>query len=192
LSDTVGFIADLPTTLVSAFRATLEEVTSADLILHVRDISHAESDVQGEDVAKVLSELDIDPNDSTRLMEVWNKVDLLDRDARVAVMNAAKRLPADKRAVVISAATGEGLTELLDHIEARLAKERTQLALTIDPGDGKGLAWLYKNAEVLERRDQSDGSVFLDVRVAPERAEQVHSRFPNARPPERHRARRRV
>jgi GTP-binding protein HflX len=192
LSDTVGFIADLPTTLVSAFRATLEEVTSADLILHVRDISHAESDMQGEDVAKVLSELDIDPNDSTRLMEVWNKVDLLDRDARVAVMNAAKRLPADKRAVVISAATGEGLTELLDHIEARLAKERTQLALTIDPGDGKGLAWLYKNAEVLERRDQSDGSVFLDVRVAPERAEQVHNRFPNARPPERHRARRRV
>jgi len=191
LSDTVGFIADLPTTLVSAFRATLEEVTSADLILHVRDISHAESDVQGGDVAKVLSDLGIDPNDSMRLMEVWNKIDLLDRDARIAAMNAAKRSPADKRPVAISAATGEGLAELLERIEARLARERTQLALTIDAGDGKGLAWLYENAEVLQRRDQSDGSVFLDVRVAPDRAEQVYTRFPNTRPPERHRARRR-
>jgi GTP-binding protein HflX len=191
LSDTVGFIADLPTTLVSAFRATLEEVTSADLILHVRDISHIESDVQGEDVAKVLAELDIDRHDSARLMEVWNKVDLLDRDAREAVMNAARRIPADQRPVVISAVTGQGLPELLERIEARLAEKRTQLALTVDSGDGKGLAWLYKNAEVLERRDQSDGSVFLNVRVAPERAEQVSRRFPNARTPESYAARRR-
>jgi GTP-binding protein HflX len=190
LSDTVGFIADLPTTLVSAFRATLEEVTSADLILHVRDISHAESDVQGEDVAKVLSELDIDPNDSARLMEVWNKADLLDRDARVAAMNAARRMPVDKRPVVISAVTGDGLPELLERIESRLAAGRTQLALTVHAGDGKGLAWLYKNAEVLGRRDQSDGSVFLDVRLAPERAEQVLRRFPNARVPGRYAARR--
>jgi GTP-binding protein HflX len=191
LSDTVGFIADLPTTLVSAFRATLEEVTSADLILHVRDISHVESDVQGEDVAKVLSELGIDPNDSARLMEVWNKVDLLDRDARIAVVNAARRVPAERRPVVISAVTGVGFPELLERIEARLASERMQLALTVDPSDGKGLAWLYKNSEVLQRRNQSDGSVFLEVRVAPERAEQVHRRFPNARPPQRHAARRR-
>jgi GTP-binding protein HflX len=191
LSDTVGFIADLPTTLVSAFRATLEEVTSADLILHVRDISHVESEVQGEDVAKVLSELEIDLHDSARLMEVWNKVDLLENDARMAVMNAAARVPAEKRPVVISAVTEEGLSELLERIEARLAEKRTQLALTVDAGDGKGLAWLYKNAEVLERRDQSDGSVFLDVRVAPERAEQVLRRFPNARPPESYAARRR-
>jgi GTP-binding protein HflX len=190
LSDTVGFIADLPTTLVSAFRATLEEVTSADLILHVRDISHAESDVQGEDVAKVLMELGIDPNDSTRLMEVWNKVDLIDRERRIAVMNSARRLPPGKRPVIISAVTGEGLPELLERIEARLAAERTQIALTLDPADGKGLAWLYKNAEVLERRDQSDGSVFLEVRVAPERAEQVYRRFPSARQPQRHVARR--
>jgi GTP-binding protein HflX len=191
LSDTVGFIADLPTTLVSAFRATLEEVTSADLILHVRDISHFESDVQGEDVAKVLSELGIDPNDSARLMEVWNKVDLLDRDARIAVVNAARRVPAERRPVVISAVTREGLPELLERIEARLASERTPLALTVDPSDGKGLAWLYKNSEVLERHDQSDGSVFLEVRVAPERAEQVHRSFPNARPPQHHAGRRR-
>ncbi|MBV9396260.1 MAG: GTPase HflX [Methylobacteriaceae bacterium] len=189
LSDTVGFIADLPTTLVSAFRATLEEVISADLILHVRDISHAESDVQGEDVAKVLSELGIDPNDSARLMEVWNKADLLDHDARIAVANAARRVPADRRPVVISAATGEGITDLLERIEARLASERTQLALTLDPSDGKGLAWLYKNSEVLERRNQSDGSVFLEVRIAPERAELVHRRFPNARAPQLHAAR---
>jgi GTPase len=192
LSDTVGFIADLPTTLVSAFRATLEEVTSADLILHVRDISHVESDVQGEDVAKVLTELGIDPNDSARLMEVWNKVDLVDRERRIAVMNAAHRVPADRRPVVISAVTGEGLPELLEPIEARLATERTQIALTVDPGDGKGLAWLYKNAEVLGRRDQTDGSVFAEVQVAPERAEQLYRRFPNARAPQSYRARRRV
>jgi GTP-binding protein HflX len=91
--------------------------------------------------------------------------------------------------VVISAVTREGLPELLERIEARLASERTQLALTVDPSDGKGLAWLYKNSEVLERHDQSNGSVFLEVRVAPERAEQVHRRFPNARPPQRHAAR---
>jgi GTP-binding protein HflX len=180
----------LPTTLVSAFRATLEEVTSADLILHVRDISHAETEVQGEDVAKVLSELDIDPNNSARLIEVWNKADLLDGDARLAVMNGARRMQADKRPVVISAVTGEGLPELLERIESRLAAGRTQLALTVHAGDGKGLAWLYKNAEVLERRNQSDGSVFLEVRVAPERAEQVYQRFPNARVPGRYAARR--
>jgi GTP-binding protein HflX len=163
---------------------------SADLILHVRDISHAESEVQGEDVAKVLGDLDIDFNDSARLMEVWNKVDLLEDDARIAVINAARRIPADKRPVVASAATGEGLTELLERIEARLAEKRTELALTVNPGDGKGLAWLYKNTEVLDRRDQSDGSVYLDVRVAPEREEQVLRRFPNARPPESDMARR--
>jgi GTP-binding protein HflX len=190
LSDTVGFIADLPTTLVSAFRATLEEVTSADLILHVRDISHAESDVQGEDVAKVLTELGIDPNDSARLMEVWNKVDLIDRERRIAVMNSARRMPPGKRPVIISAVTGEGLPELLERIEARLGAERTQIALTLDPADGKGLAWLYKNAEVLERRDQTNGSVLLEVRVAPERAEQVYRRFSSARQPQRHVARR--
>jgi GTPase len=184
LSDTVGFIADLPTTLVSAFRATLEEVTSADLILHVRDISHVESDVQSQDVAKVLGELGIDANDSGRLMEVWNKIDLLDRDSRLAVMNAAQRLPADRRPVLISAVSGEGLADLVARIEARLASERSQLALTLDPSDGKGLAWLYKNSEVLERRDQSDGSVFVEVRVSPERVEQVYRRFPNARVPE--------
>jgi GTP-binding protein HflX len=191
LSDTVGFIADLPTTLVSAFRATLEEVISADLILHVRDISHAESQVQGEDVAKVLSELDIDMHDTARLMEVWNKADLLDHDARVATMNAAQRIAPEARPVVISAVTGDGLPELLERIEARLAAGRTLLALAVDPGDGEGLAWLYENSEVLERRDQSDGSVFVEVRVAPERAEQVHRRFPNARNPESYETRRR-
>jgi GTP-binding protein HflX len=124
-------------------------------------------------------------------MEVWNKADLLDRDARIAVANAARRIPPEKRPVVISAVTGEGFPELLERIEARLAAERTQLALTVDPSDGKGLAWLYKNSEVLQRRNQSDGSVFLEVRVAPERAEQVYRRFPNARPPQHHAGRRR-
>ncbi|GAC1332800.1 MAG: GTPase HflX [Beijerinckiaceae bacterium] len=191
LSDTVGFIADLPTTLVSAFRATLEEVISADLILHVRDISHAEAAVQGEDVAKVLADLDIDVHDSARLIEVWNKADLLDADGRVAANNAAQRLRGDKRPVIVSAVTGQGVAELLERVEAKLAAGRTLLTLMLAPGDGEGLAWLYAHTEVLERHDLEDGTIAAEIRVAPERVEQVERRFPSARAPEAPAARRR-
>src|SRR5262249_4223805 len=107
LSDTVGFISDLPTLLVDAFRATLEEVLEADLILHVRDVSHGESDAQTRDVESVLSELGIEADDP-RLLEVWNKIDQLGTDAREQISNLARRQPDEHPAVLVSAKTGEG------------------------------------------------------------------------------------
>ncbi len=108
LSDTVGFISDLPTMLVAAFRATLEEVIEADAILHVRDMSHEDAAAQSRDVEKVLSELGIEPSDR-RLIEVWNKIDRLDADGRARLANLAERQPAEHRPVLVSAVSGEGV-----------------------------------------------------------------------------------
>ncbi len=177
LSDTVGFISDLPTMLVSAFRATLEEVLEADVILHVRDISHEDSDAQSADVETILTELGIDPNDHRRLLEVWNKLDLLDADQAVAVTNAARRRGAnDTRPIIVSALTGQGEDALTAEIEDRLAEGRPVLDLALDPSDGQGLAWLYEHAEVLGR-DDGDDAIRLRVRVVAERAEQVRTKF---------------
>src|SRR3954471_21328856 len=107
LSDTVGFISDLPTMLVAAFRATLEEVVEADVILHVRDVAHEDTAAQAHDVAEVLRQLDVDPDDSARLIEVWNKVDLLPADGHLQLANTAERKPAEARPVLVSAKTGE-------------------------------------------------------------------------------------
>jgi GTP-binding protein HflX len=111
VSDTVGFIADLPTMLIAAFRATLEEVTEADIILHVRDVSHEESEAQAQDVLDVLRELDIAPDDP-RMIEVWNKIDLVDEVGRTRLANMAARASAEQRPVLFSALTGEGLDRL--------------------------------------------------------------------------------
>ena len=175
LSDTVGFIADLPTMLVSAFRATLEEVVSADAILHVRDIAHEDTDAQSADVEKILHELEISADDP-RLIEVWNKIDLLDEFLREAAVNTAARKPA----FAVSAVSGEGLDALLAAIEARLAMGRIEMTLTLDPADGQGLAWLYENAEVMARDDGEDGAIGLTLRVAPEALERLERRFPGA------------
>ena len=165
LSDTVGFISDLPHMLVSAFRATLEEVIGADVILHVRDISHEDAEAQSEDVAAILRELGVDPHDP-RLIEVWNKADLLDENRREAVLNAARRAGAGASAapVLVSALTGEGLPDLLATIEDRIARDRRTMQVTLDAQDGKTLHWIYENAEVLSRSDGEDGAVTLDVR----------------------------
>jgi len=121
LSDTVGFIADLPTTLVAAFRATLEEVVEADLILHVRDISAEQTETQKRDVEAVLDELGIDTTPAAgRVIEVWNKADLLDADAQAALMHAAPRR--DVPPVVLSARTGEGVEQLLERLAAQFAQ----------------------------------------------------------------------
>ncbi len=133
LSDTVGFISDLPTMLVAAFRATLEEVIEADVILHVRDATHEDTGAQAHDVEEVLRALDIDPNDNARLVEVWNKIDRLNADARAQMENVAERR-GDNRPVLASALTGEGLDALLDTIEARLALRRVVLDLVARPG----------------------------------------------------------
>ena len=175
LSDTVGFISDLPTMLVSAFRATLEEVMEADVILHVRDISHEDSDAQSADVEAILRELGIDPDDHRRLLEVWNKLDLIDADRAAALANSARRRN-EARPILVSALTGEGEDALTAEIEDRIAEGRPVLELSLDPTDGQGLAWLYEHAEVLARED-GDEAIRLRVRVAPERAEQVRAKF---------------
>ncbi len=177
LSDTVGFISDLPTMLVSAFRATLEEVIAADVILHVRDISHEDSEAQSADVAKILGDLGIDPQDNSRLIEVWNKVDLLPASGQAALDAAAAHKPGNARPLPVSALTGEGLEALMAAIETRLARGRIEVQVVVPAGDGQGLHWLYENAEVMAREGLDDGSARLTLRVAPERMERVVKRF---------------
>jgi len=181
LSDTVGFISDLPTTLISAFRATLEEVIAADVIVHVRDISPADSDAQAHDVEAVLDEIGV-ADHGRRVIEAWNKVDLLDADARAAL--AREHETNGAAPLAISAATGEGIDHLLAGIEDRLARGRSELELTLDAADGQGLHWLYEHAEVMSRRDEDD-RLRLTVRVAPDQIERVKRRFALGRPVER-------
>lgn len=176
LSDTVGFISDLPTMLVAAFRATLEEVIEADVILHVRDMSHADSDAQLHDVEKVLGELGIEATDR-RLIEVWNKIDLLDTEGRARLMNLVERQPADNRPVPVSALSGEGLDRLITAIEARLGESRLTIELSLDPADGAGLSWLYRNSEVLAREMDEDGRLAVTVRADADKAAQVRAKF---------------
>jgi len=179
LSDTVGFISDLPPMLVSAFRATLEEVLEADVILHVRDISHEDTEAQSADVEQILGDLGIDASDP-RLLEVWNKSDLLDPDQVAALANTARRRGEGSRAVVVSALTGHGEETLLGEIEQRLAKGRPLFEITLDSADGQGLSWLYEHAEVLERESDEEGAMRLLVRVPQERAQQISRRYPRA------------
>ena len=176
LSDTVGFISDLPTMLVAAFRATLEEVIEADVILHVRDIAHEDAAAQSRDVAQVLEELGIAPADP-RLIEVWNKIDRLDTDARARANNLAERQPAEHRAVMVSALTGEGIEALDAAIERRLGEKRQTLSLSLDPADGAGLSWLYRHSEVLKRAMGEDGRLAVTVRADAKNAEIVRRKY---------------
>jgi GTP-binding protein HflX len=178
-SDTVGFISELPTLLVAAFRATLEEVIEADVIVHVRDISHGEAEAQANDVAGVLRDLGIDP-DSRRLLEVWNKIDRLDAAGRTRVENIAARKPADAQPILISALTGEGTDALLAAVEARIGAGRLTLSLSLDPADGAGLGWLHRQCEVLERRLDEHGRMAVTVRCDQAKVEQVRRKFPDA------------
>ena len=181
LSDTVGFISDLPTMLVSAFRATLEEVVSADLILHVRNIAHPDAQAQSADVSAILAELGIKTEDHARVVEVWNKLDLLDESSRAAVLDSAAHRRAEERPAVVSALTGAGVDTLLETIETHLAARSATLELVLDPSDGQGLHWLYESAEILSRGDDGDGAIHLKVRVPPERLQRLQNRFPKAR-----------
>jgi len=183
LSDTVGFISDLPTMLVAAFRATLEEVVEADAILHVRDATHEDTAAQAHDVEEVLRALDIDPNDRTRLIEVWNKVDRLGADAREQLVNVAERRAADDRPVIVSALTGEGLDRLLDAIEARLATRRVVLDLVLDPADGAGVSWLHRHSEVMDKHMRDDGQLAMTVRADATNAERIRGKFTAAPSP---------
>jgi GTP-binding protein HflX len=176
LSDTVGFISDLPTMLVAAFRATLEEVIEADVILHVRDVSHEDSEAQLHDVEKILDELGIAATDK-RLIEVWNKIDCLDGEARARVLNLAERQPSDRRPATVSALTGEGMSGLLAAIEARLGESRQTIEVSVDAADGAGLSWLYRHSEVLARDVHDDGRLTVTVRADADNAARVRAKF---------------
>jgi len=179
LSDTVGFISDLPTMLVAAFRATLEEVIEADIIVHVRDVSHGDTEAQQKDVEHVLGELGIAAEDP-RLVEVWNKIDRLDATARERVENLAQRQPTERRPAPVSAVTGEGVDRLIGLIEGRLAQARVVLALDLDAADGAGASWLYRNVEVLDKTITDDGRLAMTVRVDPAKVAQVRAKFETA------------
>ena len=170
MSDTVGFISELPTTLIAAFRATLEEVLEADLILHVRDIADEASASQRADVNSVLLELGIDAEgEPERLLEVWNKADLLDAAALQRVQNEARRAPA----ILVSAVTGYGLDALRAEIERRLNRARETIEIALRPEEGSLSNWIYENCEVLGRKGLGEGTVALRVRVAPEKREKL-------------------
>ncbi|MCL2384477.1 MAG: GTPase HflX [Alphaproteobacteria bacterium] len=177
LSDTVGFISGLPTMLIKAFRATLEEVLEADLILHVRDLSHEDAEAQQEDVGAVLGALGVDPANDPRYMEVWNKCDLLDEERCESAIPRGRRQASSDNPVLISALTGEGIDELRSVIESRLAAGRSIFAVTLDPADGAGLNWLYENAEILSKTIGTEGQISIRIRLVPERIEALRRRF---------------
>ena len=153
LSDTVGFVSDLPTELVAAFRATLEEVVAADLILHVRDLAHPDSEAQAADVEAVLANLGLAEEHSPPRLEVWNKVDLLEPADREALDNEAARRD---DVVAISALTGEGIERLRDAISKRLRAESEVHRLSLPIGEGERLAWLHARGEVLDSHVEGD------------------------------------
>jgi GTPase len=176
MSDTVGFISDLPTMLVAAFRATLEEVIEADMILHVRDVSHGDTAAQSEDVVGVLRDLGIEPGDP-RLIEVWNKIDRADPAERARLENLGSRQTEGHRPVLVSALTGEGTDALIAAIEDEFARSRVTLDVTLDVADGAGMSWLHRHAEVLGRDTGEDGRMHMTVRVDPDRAGIVRAKF---------------
>ena len=155
LSDTVGFISALPTTLIAAFRATLEEVSEADIIIHVRDIAHAETRAQRDDVHAVLDELGLGDAVEEGLIEAHNKIDLLGPEERGRLGHNSNN---GANGVPLSAINGEGCDKLLARIDDLLAKSRQILDLTIDLSDGATIAWLYSHGEILERVDDQQSS----------------------------------
>lgn len=162
LSDTVGFISDLPTHLVAAFRATLEEVVEADLVIHLRDISDPDTVAQAGDVGEVLASLGVDAADTSRVIEVWNKIDrLADSDRERLLRDKANAAPP----IAISAVTGEGIDDLMRLIEERVAGRLSETSFTL-PADQMGLVdWIYRHGEVTARENHEDGSITIRLRA---------------------------
>jgi len=181
LSDTVGFVSDLPHELVDAFRATLEEVQQADVILHVRDLSSPETEAEAADVDAVLKQLDAG-QDGQVLVEVWNKIDRLDGEAREALEARARRAreTGERPAVALSAATGEG-TGVLRDLLAALVDTDAPLEAELDAGQGEALAWLYRHGRVLDRQETPDGGQRLEVRLDPQALGRFTRLYPEAR-----------
>ncbi len=163
LSDTVGFISDLPHDLIAAFRATLEEVLVAEIVIVVRDFCHADTDAQDEDVRTILADLGVGEKDDQVLITLLNKVDQLDTEEKSRVRELAKRSP-DQFA--ISALTGEGCDGVLEEIDRLLAARREIVTISVPESDGASVAWLYEHGDVLERRSE-DGRALMRVRLDP-------------------------
>jgi len=158
LSDTVGFISDLPTELVASFRATLEEVLSANLILHVRDISHPETEGQCANVLEIMDSLGV--NRDTPVLEVWNKIDLLPEEDRSALQQRAAR---DENIFAISAVTGEGIPDLMQEVASKLASETHESQVTLTFAEGRKRAWLFEQ-DLVEAETQTETGFDLTVR----------------------------
>ncbi len=171
LSDTVGFVSELPTQLVAAFKATLEEVVSADLLIHVRDIAHPDTEAQRVDVEKVLQEIGV--SEQTPRFEAWNKLDLLDDEQREEALAMAARRTDEVR--VISALTGEGVDALVEAVAGRLTEGHRRYTLRLDPADGAGAAWLHQHGDVIEQHIEDEQAVY-EVRMAPRDYERFFTR----------------
>jgi GTP-binding protein HflX len=157
ISDTVGFVSSLPTSLIAAFRATLEEVLEADLILHVRDVSHPDSDAQNSDVLDVLEELGVEQDRLGKMVEVRNKVDLLSIEEREAEEARSDRNPNE---ILLSAVNGHGCSALLELVDQRLNANRPVVEISLAFSEGEAIAWLYDRGEVLDRRDEEVSAYF--------------------------------
>ncbi|WP_192245007.1 GTPase HflX [Mesorhizobium silamurunense] len=175
LSDTVGFISDLPTHLVAAFRATLEEVVEADLVLHLRDISDPDTAAQAEDVERILGDLGVDAADTSRVIEVWNKIDLLDEGNRERLL--AESAGGNAPPIAISAATGEGIDALKALIETRVSGELETMTVTLRPAELGQVDWLYRNGDVVSRTDNEDGSVTISLTATHSARQEIESRL---------------
>lgn len=162
LSDTVGFISDLPTHLIAAFRATLEEVVDANIIVHLRDISDPDTAAQAQDVERILDDLGVDANDSERVIEVWNKIDLLDEANRERLLAQASTAAGP---VAISAVSGQGIGDLLARIEDRIAGGAEEMDIVLTPAQHGLIDWIYRNSKVAARTDEEDGSIALRLRA---------------------------
>jgi len=170
LSDTVGFISDLPPHLVAAFRATLEEVVEADLVIHLRDISDPDTAAHAADVQEVLASLGVNASDTERVIEVWNKIDLLseaDRD-RLLRDDVNKRAP-----VAISAVTGEGISDLMAVIEERLSGHVAETTVTLALDQLSLMDWIYRHGDVTGREDHEDGSATIRIRATKAAREEI-------------------
>ncbi len=180
LTDTVGFISELPTQLIAAFRATLEDVELADVILHVRDMAHEDAEAQGEDVESILTDLGIVTDAGARLIEVWNKSDQFDDARREALLEAADTRAGSLQPVLVSALTGDGMERLMTAIETRLSTGRLTYHVTVEAPDGEGLSWLYGLGEVLSRTANEAGDTLIELRIASPKSALLLRRFPNA------------
>lgn len=174
LSDTVGFISDLPTDLVAAFRATLEEVILADVILHVQDVSQENAAAEKHDVERILNDLDINVQEDPRMIEVWNKIDLFTEDERAFHHNQAKR---KENTYPVSAITYEGVDDLLQAVDDYLNRAQVDLEINLHVADGKQLSWLYHHGQVKERHDE-DELIRLTVGLDPEVRDKYFKLFP--------------